>query len=122
MDFDGRVAIVGAQVFERGSVRLQDGMQTTKPVVLHTAPTYALTWGDAVEYPNFTAYSPIPNRLICARVVDCDSTSRAKSAGCSGPPLGGSAEPITLRDMRPAYGSNSWLPRHQLASPLIFDP
>jgi hypothetical protein len=22
----------------------------------------------------------------------------------------------------PAYGSNSWLPRHKLASPLIFDP
>ena len=41
---------------------------------------------------------------------------------CLDPSPGGPAKPITLRDKRPAYGSNSWLPRHKLASPLIFDP
>ncbi len=51
--------------------------------------------------------------------------SNAESAGiCLDPPPGGPAEPIMLHSATswPAYGSNSWLPRHKLASPLIFDP
>jgi hypothetical protein len=39
-----------------------------------------------------------------------------------GPAAWRPAVPITLRDKLACVGSNPWLRRHKLASPLIFDP
>jgi hypothetical protein len=60
--------------------------------------------------------------ICCPNTARTDATIRREFSICSGPPPAGLAKPITLRDKRPAYGSNSWLSRHKSASPLIFDP
>jgi hypothetical protein len=55
--------------------------------------------------------------MICnLGTIAANAIVQMQMAICLDPSPGGSAKPITLRDKRPAYGSNSWLPGHRLVS------